>query len=190
MAPRANITDDQNIVFLLSCLRNSQGPSQINFTKVAEECNIISVGAASKRLSRLSIKYQHGVPSDDATANNGEEGGPNEIDESPSKKTPNKANRSGKGIVKSGKDEKTTITAPRAAGVGKKRSPAKPKATATGLAGGTTTSTFTTVATVDGVELKMGNVGDDEGETAEFVPSFFDEQMDRGVGAEHGNDTE
>lgn len=26
MAPRANITDDQNIVFLLSCIRNSQGP--------------------------------------------------------------------------------------------------------------------------------------------------------------------
>lgn len=138
----------------------------------------------------MNIKYQNGVPGDDATANNGEEGGPNETDESPSKKTPKKANRSGKGIVKSEKDEKTTITASRAAGVSKKRSPAKPKATATGLAGGTTTSAFTSVATVDGVELKMGNVVDDDGGTEEFVPSFFDEQMDRGVGAEHGNDTE
>lgn len=138
----------------------------------------------------MNIKYQSGIPSDDATANNGEEGGPNQTDESPSKKTPKKANRSGKGIVKTEKDEKTTITAPRAAGVGKKRSPAKPKATVTGLAGGTTTSTFTTVATVDGVELKMGNVVGDDGETGEFVPSFFDEQMDRGVGAEHDNDTE
>lgn len=130
----------------------------------------------------MTIKYQNGAPSDDATAN-GEEG-PNETDESPSKKTPKKANRSGKGIVKAEKEEKTNITAARAAGVGKKRSPAKPKATAGGLAGGTTTSTFTTVATTDGVDLKMGNALDDDGETGELVPSFFEEQMDRG----HGDD--
>lgn len=111
--------------------------------------------------------------------------GPDETDSSPSKKTPKEANRSGKGIVKTEKDTMTAITAPRAAGVGKKRSPAKPTATAA-----TTTSTFTTVATVAEANLKMENGADDnDGETGDFVPSFFDEQMDRVVGGEHDDDT-
>jgi hypothetical protein len=113
--------------------------------------------------------------------------GPDETDSSPSKKTPKKANRSGRGIVKTEKDIMTAITAPRAAAVGKKRSPAKPTATAAGPA---TTSTFATVATVDEISLKMVNSADDEGETGNFVPSFFDEQMDRGVGGEHDDDTD
>ncbi|KAF4947820.1 hypothetical protein F66182_18551, partial [Fusarium sp. NRRL 66182] len=110
MAPRVPISDDQNVVFLLSCLRNSQGPSQVNFSKVAEECGIVSVGAASKRLSRLNIKYQNGAGNGNGTANADED--PDEIDESPSKKTPKKANRSGKGVIKAEKDEKIAITAP------------------------------------------------------------------------------
>lgn len=133
---------------------------------------------SSKRFSRLNIKYQNGAGNADEDAD--------EIDESPSKKTPKKANRSGKGIVKAERDEKIAITAPRAAGVGKKRSPTKPKATA---GGGVSTSSLTTVATADGVDLKMGT-GSDDGKAEEFVPGFFDEQMDRGVGAEHGDDTD
>lgn len=129
----------------------------------------------------MNIKYQNGAGNDNATANG--EDGPDETDESPSKKTPKKANRSGRGMIKAEKEEKTAIIAPRAVGVGKKRSPTKPKAAA-GISGGITTSTFTTVATADGVDLKMG-MGGDDGEVGDFVPSFFDEQMDRG-----GDDTD
>lgn len=132
----------------------------------------------------MNIKYQNGAGNGNGTANADED--PDEIDESPSKKTPKKANRSGKGVIKAEKDEKIAITAPRAAGVGKKRSPTKPKATA---AGGLTTSSFTSVATADGIDLKMG-MGGDDGEAGDFVSGFFDEQMGRGVGAEHGDDTD
>ncbi|EEA25781.1 hypothetical protein TMatcc_005985 [Talaromyces marneffei ATCC 18224] len=183
MAPRVPITEDQNIVFLLSCLRNSQGP--INFHKVVEECDIVSVGAATKRFSRLTIKYQNGAGGDDAKAN-GEEGVATDTDESPSKKTLKKSNRGGKRISKTEKDTMATITAPRAAGVGKKRSPAKTKATAAG----TTTAAFTAVTTVDGANLKTEKDDADDGEIGDFVPSFFDEQMDLGVGGQHDDDTD
>lgn len=126
----------------------------------------------------MTIKYQNGAPADNAIAD-GEEG--LETDDSPSKKTPKKANRSGRGLVKTEKEEQIAITAPRAAGVGKRRSPAKPKATG-GLSSGITTSTFTTVGTDDGVDLMMGV---NDGEAGDFVPSFFDEQMGRG----HDDDT-
>lgn len=126
----------------------------------------------------MTIKYQNGAPADNAIAD-GEEG--LETDDSPSKKTPKKANRSGNGLVKTEKEEQIAITAPRAAGVGKRRSPAKPKATG-GLSSGITTLTFTTVGTDDGVDLMMGA---NDGEAGDFVPSFFDEQMGRG----HDDDT-
>lgn len=182
MAVGAPITDQQNVLFLLSCLRNAQGPFQVNFHKVIEECDIVSVGAASKRLSRLSIKYQNGAPGENAK---GEEG-TDEADESPSKKTPNKANRGGKGVVKAEKDTMAAITAPRAAGVTKKRSPAKPKPKAS--AG--STATTPTAAKVEAISFKMEkmeDVGDDE---EEFVPGFFEEQMSRGVGENHEFDTD
>lgn len=79
-----------------------------------------------------------------------------------------------------------TITTPRAAGVGKKRSPAKTKATAAG----TTTAAFTAVTTVDGANLKTEKDDADDGEIGDFVPSFFDEQMDLGVGGQHDDDTD
>jgi hypothetical protein len=143
-----------------------------------------STTKSTKRFSRLTLKYQNGAAGNDANAN-GEEGvkmeDAPETNESPSKKTPKKANRGGKGIVRIEKDTIAPITAPRAAGVGKKRSPAKPKANAS-----TTISAFATVAALDGLSLKMGNgaQGGDDEEAGDFVPSFFDEQMDRGVDGE------
>ncbi|EED21657.1 conserved hypothetical protein [Talaromyces stipitatus ATCC 10500] len=178
MAP---LSDEDHIVFLLSCLRNSAGP--VDFNKVAQECSIVSVGAASKRLSRLSQKYQNGVVGGGDTGSNEEGGvklkdfGDNEV--SPSKKTPKKENRSGKGAVKIEKSSSKDVTAPRAVGVGKKRSPVKSKANAT--------AAFTPA--VEGTDLKTDDgdhgYGDDDAD-AEFVPGFFNEEIFRGmVGGEH-----
>ncbi|OKL64282.1 hypothetical protein UA08_00729 [Talaromyces atroroseus] len=108
MAARANVTDDEHIVFLLS--------------NVAKECQIVSVGAAAKRFSRLNKKYCDGA----AATDNHENGSAEDTAQSkpaPKTATTKKANASGKGALKAEKASKSApATAPLATGVTKKRS--------------------------------------------------------------------
>ncbi|PYI19291.1 hypothetical protein BO86DRAFT_409322 [Aspergillus japonicus CBS 114.51] len=52
--PRApRLTADDQVQFLLSCIRNATGGGKIDFANVAKECDIVSKGAAAKRYERL-----------------------------------------------------------------------------------------------------------------------------------------
>ncbi|RAH67042.1 uncharacterized protein BO66DRAFT_473716 [Aspergillus aculeatinus CBS 121060] len=52
--PRApRLTADDQVQFLLSCIRNATGGGKIDFANVAKECDIVTKGAAAKRYERL-----------------------------------------------------------------------------------------------------------------------------------------
>ncbi|CRG89780.1 hypothetical protein PISL3812_06819 [Talaromyces islandicus] len=52
----ARLTENDQIEFLLSCIRHSNY-GQVDFDHVVKECQIVSKGAAAKRLSRLFQRY-------------------------------------------------------------------------------------------------------------------------------------
>ncbi|QKX62417.1 uncharacterized protein TRUGW13939_09578 [Talaromyces rugulosus] len=64
----ARITENDQIQFLLSCVRHSNY-GQVDFDPVVEECQIISKGAAAKRLSRLLKRYPAGAKSSTTSSN-------------------------------------------------------------------------------------------------------------------------
>ncbi|PYH49939.1 uncharacterized protein BP01DRAFT_361958 [Aspergillus saccharolyticus JOP 1030-1] len=78
----ARITADDHVQFLLSCIRHATGGGKIDFTKVANECGIVSKGAAAKRYERL-LKAHQINPAGGSTVNsttNNEKTGEDEAD--------------------------------------------------------------------------------------------------------------
>ncbi|OJK01162.1 hypothetical protein ASPACDRAFT_1854559 [Aspergillus aculeatus ATCC 16872] len=110
--PRApRLTADDQVQFLLSCIRNATGGGKIDFANVADECDIVTKGAAAKRYERL-LKANNIAPA----------GGSNLTS-----KTTNDENAD--------EDEADGLEAAATGGAGKSRKRKSPTATAAAISG-------------------------------------------------------
>ncbi|BDD55859.1 hypothetical protein MPDQ_004871 [Monascus purpureus] len=101
----ARVSSDEQVQFLLSCIRYSVN-GKIDFAEVAKECNIVSKGAANKRYERLMKAHNippHGTASgsNQSSPNKGETSTSTSASANDKKTTPSKRKvKNEKGPVK------------------------------------------------------------------------------------------
>ncbi|WEW56379.1 hypothetical protein PRK78_001822 [Emydomyces testavorans] len=102
----SRITTEEQLNFLLSCVRNSNN-GKVNFEAVAQECEIISKGAAAKRYERLM--KANGINPNGGGPANPADGGPTTTENT----TPKKPRKAPASKATTPKEPKSTTSTPR-----------------------------------------------------------------------------
>ncbi|KAF3479820.1 uncharacterized protein GIQ15_06796 [Arthroderma uncinatum] len=114
----SRVTPEETCIFLIKCIKHSNS-GKVDFGAVAEECGIVTKGAAAKRYERILKGNGVHPSSNDGGDEDGAPGSPAQ--------TPKKAGAGAKP-----KTPRKTPTKPKAAGVAKTPTKRKPKAANSG----------------------------------------------------------